>query len=253
MASEKISKSNMNEKTIDAFLPLIIKARFAIYLLEQLTIGTSSQKNTQTIRFNLWDGTILQKLLFKKEFERKPVALNTFKFFWRFIINKNILMPLVNKRGIYCFYSKSFIKELSALIGNKNCLEIGAGDGTLTRFLNEENIKCTATDNYSWEQYITYPSFVEKADAKISLNKYKPEVVICSWPVPKNSYEKHVFKTDSVELYIVIGTRNPTFTGDFDSYHSVDNFTMELNEHLSSLILPPSDENAVYIFKRIKK
>ncbi|MNP65762.1 hypothetical protein D3C76_1613850 [compost metagenome] len=92
---------------------------------------------------------------------------------------------------------------------------------------------------------------MEQADAKTALQKYRPEVVLCSWPVRKNTYEKHVFKADSVELYIVIGTKDPTFTGDFEAYHSAVYFEMELREHLSSLVLPPSEQNAVYIFRRI--
>lgn len=250
IANNKISKSGMNETTVNAFLPNVIKARFAIYLLEQLNIAESSKTPTANVRFNLWDGTILQKLLFKKAFERKPVSLGLFNIFWKLIVNKKILMPLVNKKGIYCFYSKALVKELAKLIGDKKCLEIAAGDGTLTRFLNKAGIPCTATDDYSWKHYIEYPAFVEKADAKTALLKYSPEVVLCSWPVPKNPYEKHVFKTDSVDLYIVIGTKSSTYTGDFEAYHNADQFTMELSERLSALILPPSNENAVYLFRR---
>lgn len=253
IAKNKMMKSGLNEKTVNVFLPEIIKARFAIYLLEKLNIAASSKTAAKNVRFNLWDGTILQKLLFRKGFERKPVSLGLFKFCWRLVRNKKILMPLVNKKGIYCFYSKALIQELSILIEGKKCVEIAAGDGTLTQFLNDKGMNCIATDDYSWEQYITYPSFVEKADAKTALNKYNPEVVICSWPVPKNSYEKHVFNTDSVDLYIVIGTKDPAYTGDFDTYYSVDHFSMEQNDHLASLILPPSPQNAVYIFRRIKK
>lgn len=250
IAVDKIKKSGLNEKTLNAFMPDIIKARFALSLLEQLSNTVSAKKPTKNIRLNLWDGVILQKLLFKKGLVRKPVSFGLFMFFWRFIINKRTLMPLVNKKGIYCFYSKALIKELSTIIGGKKCLEIAAGDGTLTRFLNEENINCIATDDYSWERYITYPTFVEKISAKAALQKYNPEIVLCSWPVPKNSYEKYVFKTNSVDLYIVIGTRTPLYTGDFDSYFNVKNFTMEINERLSSLVLPPSNENAVYLFRR---
>lgn len=256
IANSKIIKSGYNETTLNAFIPEIIKARFAMYLLEQLSISTAaaaSDKHNQAIRFNLWDGVILQKLLFKKGFERKPVSLRLFNILWRLVLHKKLLMPLVNQKGIYCFYSKALIKELSKLIGDKKCLEIAAGDGTLTAFLNKIGVNCKATDDYSWGQYITYPDFVEKADAKTALNKYRPEVVLCSWPVPNNTYEKHVFKTSSVDLYIVIGTQNPRMTGDFDTYYSIKNFTMEKSETMSSLILPPSEENAVYIFRRIKE
>ncbi|AIQ48492.1 SAM-dependent methyltransferase [Paenibacillus sp. FSL R7-0273] len=250
IANTKISKSGMNEATVNAFLPNIIKARFAIYLLEQLNIAVSAKTPDSNVRFNRWDGMLLQKLLFRKGFERKPVSLPLFRFFWRFIKDKKILMPLVGKKGIYCFYSKALIKELSALAQDRKCLEIAAGDGTLTRFLNEAGTTCTATDDYSWKHYIDYPAFVEKADAKTALVKYSPEVVLCSWPVPKNPYEKHVFRTDSVQLYIVIGTRNPLKTGDFDAYHDAGQFTMELSERLSALLVPPSEDKAVYLFRR---
>lgn len=251
MAVRKIQKSGFNEITINAFLPSVIKARMAIYLLEQLTVTLSSGTTQDNIRFSLWDGMILQRLLFRKGFERKSVSLTGFHFFWKLVKDKEILMPLVNKKGIYCFYSKPLINELAKLIDNKSCLEIGAGDGTLTRFLNNEDVPCVATDDYSWEHYIDYPEFVERLDAKAALLKYSPEVVLCSWPVPGNHYEKHVFRRNSVELYIVIGTRNPKSTGDFEAYLNNGTFTMELNEHLSSLILPPSQENAVYVFRKI--
>lgn len=253
MAKNKIMKSGMNETTVDAFLPHIIKARFAIYLLEQLNTAAAANASDKNVKFNLWDGMILQKLLFRKGFERKPVSLGAFRLGWKLVMHKKILMPLVNQKGIYCFYSKPLIGELAKLIGGKSCLEIAAGDGTLTKFLNEKNVGCKATDDYSWQHYISYPEFVEKADAKTALHKYNPEVVLCSWPVPKNPYEKHVFQTGSVDMYIVIGTRNPAYTGDFDAYNNNGKFTMELNERLSSLIVPPSPENAVYIFRRIQK
>lgn len=253
LATNQIKKSGWNGKTINAFLPRIIKARFAIYLLEQLNIAASSNTPSKSVRFNWWDGTILQKLLFQKGFERKPVSLGLFNVLWKLVIHKKILMPLVNKKGIYCFYSKPLLRELAALIGNQTCLEIAAGDGTLTKFLNDKGIKCIATDDYSWQHYITYPSFVQKADAKAALHAHNPKVVLCSWPVPNNTYEKHVFRHQSVELYIVIGTKNPAITGDHETYNHLEDFTMEISEHLSSMLLPPSDDNAVYLFKRIKK
>lgn len=252
IASKKIAKSGYNEKTLNAFMPNIIKARFAIFLLQRLIFASSTNKIKNKTRLNIWDGFILQKLLFEKDLIRKPVSLGLFTFFWKFIVNKKVLLPLVNERGIYCFYTKQLINNLSTILDGKYCVEIATGDGTLTKFLKDKNINCIATDDFSWDYFINYPDFVEKANAKAALNKYNPEVVLCSWPVPNNSYEKHVFKTKSVELYIVIGTKNPKITGDYDAYYNAasENFTMELDERLSSLILPPSEDNAVYLFRR---
>lgn len=250
LAMDRINKSNLNDMTLNSFLPDIIKARIAINVIEELNFAVQTGKDSGRIRFNLWDGTVLQKLLFKRGFERKPASLLMFKLMWPFITNKKILMPLVNKKGIYCFYSKAFLKELSHLTGDSKCLEIGAGDGTLTRFLRGYGVSCNATDDYSWESYIQYPDFVEKLDAKEALKKYKPDTVICSWAPPGNTFEKSVFMTESVKLYIVIGTKNPALTGNHDVYQKQEEFNMEYNSKLSSLVLPFSNDNAVYIFKR---
>lgn len=249
LAIDKIKKSDFNQKNIDAFLPDVIKARIAIDVIQQFNLLVQT-RFTGKMRFNLWDGFILQKILFKKHLARKPVSLFWFNVFWPLITNKKILLPLVHNKGIYCFYSKKLIKELCNLIGNSSCLEIGAGDGTLTIFLNELGVKCNATDNYSWENYIDYPGFVEKLEAKAALTKYKPNTVICSWPPPGNSFEKNIFNMDYVNLYIVIGTKNPLVSGNHEAYQNQKNFIIEYNEKLSGMLIPPSKNNAVYIFRR---
>ncbi len=252
-ANDRINKSGFNEKTIRVFLPDIIKARIALHTLGQWTAAVSSTHVSKNVRFNFWDGTILQRLLFHQKFERKPVSLGLFRFFWPFITDKKILMPLVNQRGIYCFYSKPLIRALAQMMAGKTCLEIAAGDGTLTKFLQEAGVDCKATDDYSWSHYITYPAFVEKIEARAALQRDQPEIVICSWPVQGNAFEKMVFKTASVSLYIVIGTKNPLYAGDFAAYTDTEAFTMETDVKLSALVLPPSDGNAVYIFRRKKE
>ena len=250
-AIKRIQKTNKNQKAIETFLPDIIKARIAMHLLEQMTLVARSGKSSGKIRLNRWDGMLLQRTLFKNDLERKPVSLPRFYFFWFFVTNKKILMLLLNKKGIYCFYSKPILRELARLIGETKCVEIGAGDGTLTRFLKERGVDCIATDNYSWDSYITYPDFVEKLDAKEALRKYRPETVICSWPPSGNKFEKLVFKADSVICYIVIGSSDPAVAGDHIAYGEQEGFAVESNPRLASLMLPPSNEHAVYIFRRI--
>ncbi|MEK4671203.1 hypothetical protein [Niallia sp. FSL R7-0271] len=81
IASKKIAKSGYNEKTLNAFMPYIIKARFAIFLLQRLIFASSTNKIKNKTRLNIWDGFILQKLLFEKDLIRKPVSLGLFTFF----------------------------------------------------------------------------------------------------------------------------------------------------------------------------
>lgn len=252
-ANDKIRSSGQNTKTTNFFLPDIIEARIAIYMLEQIyrqiQSGKVLENASEKVRFNLWDGIILQHLLFKKDLERKAVSMFLFKLIWIFVTNKKILMPLVSEKGIYCFYSKELIREIAMLIGDSRVIEIGAGDGTLTSLLNDTGVKCKATDDYSWANYIKYPDFVEGLDAKAALQKYKPEKVLCSWPPPGNNFEKYIFQTDSVKQYIVIGSKSPLVTGNHEIYKQQKKFTMEYSEILSSLLIPPSEDNGVYIFR----
>ncbi|MFA5825388.1 MAG: hypothetical protein WC825_05365, partial [Gallionellaceae bacterium] len=209
-------------------------------------VGASKGK----LRFNLFNGFIAQKLLFARGLERKPVSLFWFRLFWPLVWQKKRLMSLVQPRGIYCFYSRALIKALAEMIGTRNCLEIGAGDGTLTRFLKEEGVQLTATDNHGWSQAVKYPEWVIKLDAREALAAYTPEVVICSWPPAQNDFERVVFNTPSVQLYIVIGSQHQFAFGNWKDYKLQSAFELEENKKLGALVLPPELGAAVYVFRR---
>ena len=203
----KIRQSRFNTKVIESALPHLIKSRMALLSIDQCYQASATGKASGKVRFNLLNGYIIQKLLFSRHLTRKPASLKWFRFWWRFVTQKRLLMPLVQPKGIYCFYSQELINELCALIGDRTCLEIGAGDGTLARFLEDRGMQIYATDDYSWSHVVAYPKTVEKLSAKQALGKYQPHAVVCSWPPPGNNFERRVFSTRSVDLYIVIGSR----------------------------------------------
>jgi hypothetical protein len=246
----KIRQSRHNTKTIESAMPHLIKSRMALLAMDQCYQAAATGKASGKVRFNRINGTIIQKLLFSRHLTRKPASLKWFRFWWRFVSQKRLLMPLVQPKGIYCFYSRELIEELCALIGNRICLEIGAGDGTLTRFLADKEIRIHATDDYSWNHTVEYPETVERLGAKQALSKYQPQAVICSWPPPGNTFEPKVFSTRSVAIYIVIGSRYKFAGGNWDSYAAQDRFEWSIDHKLSSLVIPPELESAVLIFRR---
>ena len=247
---ERILKSRNSLKAIETAMPYLVKSKMWLLALEKCYLAAATGKTTGKVRFNLINGYLIQKLLFSKHLIRKPASLFRFKFLWPFIAQKRILMPLVQPKGIYCFYSSRLIKELASMIGGRSCLEIGAGDGTLSRFLTEAGVRVTPTDNYSWGHAISYPDTVEKIDAKEALGKYQPQVAICSWPPPRNNFERHVFSTKSVELYVAIGSRYKFASGDWDAYATQRKFVWEMDHCLSRYVLPPELDSAVLIFSR---
>jgi hypothetical protein len=241
------------QKNREAALSQFIRSRMAHESVKKLCLSTLAADAGVTngkLRFNLFNGFIAQKLLFSRGLERKPVSLFWFRLFWPLVWQKKRLMPLVQPRGIYCFYSRALIEALAGMIASRSCLEIGAGDGTLTQFLKNQGIQLTATDNHGWKNAVAYPEWVIKLDAREALATYNPEVVICSWPPAQNDFERYVFNTPSVQLYIVIGSRHQVAFGNWKDYRQQSAFDLKEDKKLGALVLPPELGAAVYVFRR---
>jgi hypothetical protein len=219
--------------------------------LRKVCVAAATGVSKGKVRFNLVNGWLAQKLLFKgKGLERKPVSLAAFSMIWPLLTQKRFLMPLVEPKGIYCFYSRRLVKELATTIGDRKTLEIAAGDGTLSRFLTQEGVDVTATDDHSWDHSIDFPENVKKQDAESALEEHQPQVVICSWPPAGNDFEHQVVETPTVELYVVIASQHAFAAGNWTAYSEQTEFDYSEDETLSKLVLPPELEGAVYVFRR---
>lgn len=237
-----------------AAVSALARQRMAADALRQMGVAAATGVSQGTLRFGLVSGWLTQRLLFRGGgLERKPASMTAFRAVWPLVRQKSYLMPLVQPRGIYCFYSKPLVARLAALIGERPCVEIAAGDGTLARFLRAAGADVVATDDGSWKQTrrgaATADDVVEQ-DAVSALRERAPRVVLCSWPPAGNGFEREVFRTPSVETYIMIGSRSEAGAGSFADYRAQDAFSMELDEGLSKLVLPPEIEPAVYVFTR---
>jgi hypothetical protein len=245
--------SGNRQQNRETALSQFIRSRMAHESIKKLCLSTLAADAGATkgkLRFNLLNGYIAQKLLFSRGLERKPVSLFWFRLFWPLVWQKKRLMPLVQPRGIYCFYSRELVEALAGMIASRSCLEIGAGDGTLTRYLKDRGIALTATDNHGWNNAVAYPDWVIRLDAREALAAYAPEVVICSWPPSQNDFERHVFTTPGVQLYIVIGSRHQFAFGNWKDYRQQSAFELEEDKELGALVLPPELDSVVYVFRR---
>lgn len=246
----RMQKSAKNPRVLEAAFPHLLRERLAHLALRRTSSAVATRQTGGSVRLGLWSGTVIQRLLFTRGLERKPASLRAFQFWWRFVFDRRLLMPLVQPRGIYCFYTRELVGELVSLIDGRPCVELAAGDGTLSRFLHEAGARVTPTDNGSWGAAITYPEQVERLDAKAALRKHQPAVVLCSWAPPGNVFERAIFETPSVKLYVAIGSRHREAAGNFDDYARQSGFEWSLDERLSALVLPPELDPAVYVFRR---
>lgn len=238
---------------VSCLMPLL-KIKLISLAVNKMFLVAATGVSEGKIRFDRFNGTILQWLLFRKGFERKEFPIALFRFVWGFITQKRFLMPLVRKKGIYCFFSREFADRLAGMIRGMRTIEIAAGDGTLSGFLREHGAEVTATDDRSWSHSIEFPDSVEDLAAGPALKKYAPEAVICSWPPSGNTFEKEVFRTPSVRLYIVVGSRHGYAFGDHKAYAEAvmdgAGFMREEDERLAKLVVPRELESAVLVFRR---
>lgn len=250
MLKKKLQGSHGDAKTAAALAHQAVQIRMAHLAIKQHLVSEATGITRGKVRFNMLNGYLAQKLLFAEDLVRKPVSLFWFRLIWPLVWQRRLLMPLVQPKGIYCFYSQQLVNELAEMIGTRTCLEIAAGDGTLTRFLTECSVNIMACDDHSWKHDITYPEFVIKQDAQQALREHAPEVVLCSWPPAKNTFERQVFRTGSVQMYIVISSCHRFAAGNWEDYQLQSGFDFEEDERLSRLVLPPELKAAVYVFRR---
>lgn len=233
-----------------ALVQSAVTQRMAALAIERYSIAVATGRSSGRLRFNLFNGLLAQWLFFDHGFVRKPVSMFWFRLIWPLLPQKRLLMPLVERKGIYCFYSKKLIARLSALIAGRSTLEIGAGDGTLSRFLVANGVPVTATDDHSWADRITYPEHVVRMDASAALRQWRPQVVICCWPPSQNSFEREVFRSPGVELYVVILSAHEFATGNWNDYRTQDAFELEMHPDLSRMVLPTELGCEVLLFRR---
>lgn len=245
----RVKRSHHNPQVLVQALPVLAAERMARLSMEQTLVAAASGQ-TGRVSLGTWSGLIIQRLLFERGLTRKPASFSSFRFWWPLVTKKRALMPLVQPRGIYCFYTRELITELKPLLGDRDTVELAAGDGTLTRFLSNVGVNITASDDQSWSHAVTYPADVKKADAVSVLERESPRAVVCSFPPPGNGFEKRVFITASVERYVVITSKHRFAAGDWNAYEQQTTFEWHVDEALSKLVLPPELDPAVLVFTR---
>jgi hypothetical protein len=246
----RVERSQANPEVLASALPRLASARMARLAAERALLAAATGQAAGTVRLGRWSGTLVQLLFFGRRLERRPVPMRAFRLVWPLVTQKRLLMPLVQARGIWCFYSLELVQALAALLGAGPALEIAAGDGTLSRFLAGRGVAIRATDDQSWGRSTAYPADVERLDAAAALERHRPRAVLCSFPPPGNGFERRVFETPGVALYLVVTSRHRHAAGDWEAYRRQSAFEWSVDEALSRLVLPPELDPAVLVFRR---
>lgn len=250
---ERLERSHGNPEVLAAALAPLAGARMAHLAAQRALLAAAAGQPAGTVRLDLLTGWLAQRLLFEppaRSLARKPASLRAFRLLWPLAPGRRRLMPLVQARGIWCFYTRELVAALARLVRGRPALEIGAGDGTLSRFLGAAGVDIRATDDQSWSRPGGYPQEVERLDAVAAVARHRPAVVICSFPPPGNAFERKVLRAPSVETYVAIASRQRFAAGDWEAYEGAEALAGGIDERLSAMVLPPEIEPAVVVLER---
>jgi len=246
----RAARSGGNPAVLKTALPRLASARMARLAVERTLASAATGQVAGPVRLGRWSGLLVQALLFGRGLERRPVPMRAFRWVWPLVTRRRLLMPLVQPRGIWCFYSLELVRGLAALLDGRPALEVAAGDGTLARFLRAEGADVTASDDQSWAREGGYPPDVERLDAAEAVARRRPRAVLCSFPPPGNGFERRVLASPGLELYVVVTSRHRHAAGDWAAYERQAAFDWAVDEQLSGLVLPPELDPAVLVFRR---
>lgn len=246
--NQKLKASTKPQNLLAEALPQIAKARLLLLTLESWYRRALAQGGGRAP--SRFDHFVANTLFFNRQRQRRCPSHIWFQSLWPLVRQKSAISALLQGMGIYCVFSRQFGRELKRLINGRTCLEVGAGDGTLTLLLDELGVSAHATDDYSWQKRIRYPEWVEKLTAQAALEHYAPRVVVCSWPPPDNQFEEKIFATKSVELYVAIVSKHRYAAGNWQAYESQGQFVWQAEARLSRLLLPKEWEHQVLVFRR---
>ena len=105
--------------------------------------------------------------------------------------NSGIFREYAIKHMGFALITKKFARGLAEYVGDKKCLEIMAGQGCLSKSLQDEGVDIITTDNYSWNGRLNMSNTwtdVEDIDCLEAIKKYGKDVsyILCSW-IPYNN------------------------------------------------------------------
>lgn len=149
------------------------------------------------------------------------------------------LRLFMHVHAIYQMPTVELIEKIKNIIGDKTCIEIGAGHGDIGRHLNikmtdsHQQLEPHITEFYKRikQPIINYPSDVEKLDYKAAIEQYKPDIVLGCWVTHKYNPDLHHLGGNEAGMelsYILKHVKQFVFVGNHEVHK---NWQFEKNIH----------------------
>jgi len=145
-------------------------------------------------------------------------------------------VPVCRAQGIYHLLTLEFVSALARILKRlpEPWLEVGAGQGGLTRALRAAGVPITATDDGAWWPD-PLPTDVEQCAITSALQRYQPGTALCVWP-PRGTNWPALFRAaPPVRAYLLIGNGLRGMTGDAASWSGASGWRRRALPQLAAL------------------
>lgn len=229
----------------------VIRAQMTLLAIEQFCDVMSGRAG---VKPRLRDVMAMNFLLLARLKSGHIFSAEGFDRVWRWMKDPIWAASELQRQGVWSVPTRDVAEKIADLCQGRRALEIGAGNGLLCHSLKTYGVNITAVDDESWSlggKSIRAPGgSVLTMDALEGLRKFNPDIVICSWAPVGNTFEREIFRTKSVQMYLAISSRHSFASGNWGAYQEQKTFSCSTSEPINSLIRPVEIEQQLLIFRR---
>ena len=232
----------------------LIKAQMTSLAIDQFITAFTRTGAKPSIR----DQVVLKWGLTRHLQSAKTLTLAQYQKAWLRLTDHAAAASAIQQSGFWSVPTKELCLGLKECIKNRPVLEVGAGRGLFVTALNEVGVKIEGVDNCTWTMAKNVlpaaKPFMRLESAEEALRRSQPSVVLGVWPPPGNKFEKVIFETKSVNLYLAIVSAHQFASGNWQDYKAQESkksqFYCVMNESLNKMLRPLESDQRLLIFRR---
>jgi hypothetical protein len=233
----------------------VIKAQMTRLAIEQFICAYTGVSTAVSFK----DRFLIASLLWIAAERGIVTTQKRFDALWSMIANKTAAAAAIQKSGYWSIPTREICAKISNLAQGEPILEIGSGRGLYLAGLRAAGANAQGIDDCSWAGALKTlgpaRKHITRTDAASALRDMSPKVVLCVWPTPQNTFESLIFKTKSVQTYLVILSKHRFASGDWNAYKAVEasgNFTCTTLPETNMTLRPLEMEQQILIFRRMR-